>query len=515
MRRALGLAVVLAVALCATASADVLSDPTLTLDTYFAPPSGIARTDFTAGATSSPHASATDTSLNRIYSVGETGSGTSGNVAIVARHPDGTSDTSFGVNGQVVVSVSSSVEDYGIDLLVLPDHHLRILVKTGTGSTTDGALVGLLPDGTADTAFGAGVNTVNSASLNGIVTFEGAFQAAYPGQLSNLTPETPNAFALAPDGRLAVTGDSAHGGTDDNTFVAMFNADGSLATGFGTRGTLVQDRSGNASADQGADIAFRPAGGIVVLVQLGPTTSAASALHAYTVAGADDPSFANGGDLALAVGDPPTIPAALLVYNGQLWVTGSTRTAADTNAFIARAGADGSGLQSRQFDMRGQLVDPAQAVTSQGDALVIAPAYNGTPRTLVVVGSVTSASATDWAAAAFNDIDGDVAAAGFGDIGIPAPGSGPLVSVAAGGDGAVSITGPYQETVTTPSSSITYTRFGDARLLIDADKACNLNLRVSDPLELTVAPGVLGSVSLAVANGGTRTCGGSISVPGP
>ena len=491
----LGLASLGALALAAPAPATVYPPPSLTLDSSFSPPSGIARSDFVPGTTSTPHASAVDG--NRIYSVGESGSGTAGNVAIAARHPDGTFDTSFGGTGQVVVTVFSSVEDSGVDVVVLPDHHIRILAATGsTGSSTrDGAIVGLMPDGSPDTAFGKA-----DGVEDGVVTFAGAF-----------SPDIPAAIAAAPDGRLAVTGDVARNGNDD-TFVSMFNADGTPNTAFGGTGTVMVDRSGNTSADAGVDIAFRPGGGVVVLVQLGPASNAASALHAFTDSGGDATAFGNNGDLPLAVGDAPTIPTALLVYAGRVWVTGSTRTGADTNAFLARAEADGSGLQSRQFDMRGQLIAASQAVTSKGQALTVAP---GTPDTLVVAGSVDTGSGPDWAAAAFNDLDGNLADAGFGDVAISTPGSSGLTGVSAGADGWVAITGPYQDTVKTPTSESTYTRFGDARLLIDAEKTCNLNLTVSHPLELSLTPGSTAPVDLQVTNGGTKSCGGTISVPSP
>ncbi|MCW3017118.1 MAG: hypothetical protein JWO02_4210, partial [Solirubrobacterales bacterium] len=401
------------------------------------------------------------------------------------------------------------VEDSGVDVVVLPDHHIRILAATGsTGSSTrDGAIVGLMPDGTRDTAFGAA-----DGVADGIVTFAGAF-----------SPDIPAAIAAAPDGRLAVTGDVARNGNDD-TFVSMFNADGTPNTAFGATGTVMVDRSGYTSADAGVDIAFRPGGGVVVLVQLGPASSATSALHAFTDSGGDDTAFASNGDLPLAVGDAPTLPTALLVYAGRLWVTGSTRTGADTTAFLARAEADGSGLQSRQFDMRGQLIDPSLAVTSAGEAMTIVPGVSGGPDTLVVAGSVTSTSSTDWAAAAFNGLDGNLADAGFGDIAIQTPGSAGLTGVSAG-QGWVAITGPYQDTVTTPTSQSTYTRFGDARLLLggglppvvpdpNAGKTCNLALSVTRPLELTLPWTQTAPVTFQVANNGTLACGGSISVSG-
>ena len=85
-RGAIGM-VVAAYALASPALA-AAPPPSLSLQSAFAPPTGIVRTDFTDGTTSTPHETAIDG--DRIYTVGETNSGASGDTAIVARHRDGT-----------------------------------------------------------------------------------------------------------------------------------------------------------------------------------------------------------------------------------------------------------------------------------------------------------------------------------------------------------------------------------------------------------------------------------------
>ncbi|MFL5846957.1 MAG: hypothetical protein ACJ762_19925 [Solirubrobacteraceae bacterium] len=478
MRRALGV-VALVVVSAATAAAATFPAPSLTLQSSFSPPVGIARTDLIDQTTSTPYANAV--SGDRLITVGEAGSGSSGDIGIAAHRFDGTLDPAFSDDGRVVVVIAGT-EDRALDLAVLPSGAIRVLAQVG--ATT--RIVGLTSTGAVDTSFGAADGTPDD------------------GQIV-INALTPTAIAVAGDGRLAVTGTSTN-----DTVVAMFNADGTPVTTFGINGFATINRSGDATPDGGADIAFRPGGGVLVLGAIGSGGTGTAFLHALNDAGADDPGFSDDGDLALAIGDAPTEPHALVVYAGRYWLTGSTRTGTDTNAFLARVEADGTGLQSRQFDMRGQLIDPATAVTSVGDSLAVVP---GTPDTLVVSGSVASASGTDWAAAAFNNLGGDVNAASFGDIAISVPGSGGINSVTAGPAGSVFVAGPYQETVTTPSSSITYTRIGEAKLVIDAEKACNLTLTVPSPLELVLRPGVAGSVDVKVTNQGTRACAGAITVP--
>jgi hypothetical protein len=133
----------------------------------------------------------------------------------------------------------------------------------------------------------------------------------------------------------------------------------------------------------------------------------------------------------------------------------------------------------------------------------------------VVGGSVASGSGTDWAAAAFNNLDSDVSALGLGTVALSIPGDGGIASVAAVSGQRLAVTGPYRETVTTPSSSVTYTRSADALLAVDVDKQCNLALAITRPLELVTPPGKAAPVGLKVTNTGTRACAGTVTVPAP
>jgi hypothetical protein len=495
-RRAATLVAALAAVGASVALAATYPSPSLSLDSSFSPPSGIARADFgtaEAPTTSIPLANAVDG--DRLYTVGQAGSPS--DVGIMAHHLDGTLDSSFSDDGRLVIAVGAgSTPDKAVDVAVLADHRIRILVATGSGSAQDTAIIGLMPDGSVDPDFGAADGTPD-----GIVSF-GA-----PAHM----PNVPAALAVGGDGRLAVAG-SVAGATSDS-FVALREANGAPVPTFGPdpAGIVQFDHSGDATPDQASDVVFRP-GGVLVFGQFGASGATSAYLRAFTIDGAVDPSFSDDGDLVPAVGDAPTVSGALLSYAGRYWFTGGTYTGTDQNAYLARVEADGSGLQSRQFDMRGQLIDPAQAVASIGDALAVVP---GTPDTLVVTGAVSSSSGTEWGAAAFNNLDLDVASLGFGDIAIGAPGSFGIAGVAAGPGRSVFITGGYTETITTPSSSTTTTRFAEARLLIDAEKKCNLALTVPSPLELVLKPGVPGAVDLHVSNGGTLACGGTITVPAP
>jgi uncharacterized delta-60 repeat protein len=490
---ALLLAAVAAAALAAPASAAIPA-PSLSVDTAFAPTTGVASYDFTSGTASDvPNGVATDG--DRIYAVGEVRDATGdANIGILARHANGTIDTSFSGDGKMVIPIAAGTgRDLGASIVVLPNHRLRILGATDVDPTSatnlDVAIVGLLPDGSPDPSFGPGGT--------GLVKFP-----------IGTGDDTPNRMVADAAGRLAIAGSTKSGSSDD-AFVSLRLPDGSPPPGFGTAGVRVLNRAGGTLNDRAIDLAFRPGGGLVAVLQIATdaaTNRYVTALHAFREdTGADDPAFARTGDLVLPVGDPDTVPGAVIAYDGRLYVTGSTKVGADTDAFLARVDAAGGGFESRRFDMRGSAApDPAQAVTSQGLDLAVAP---GATPTLVVVGSLTTSSGTGWAAAAFNTLGGPLAAAGYGDVVLPNPGQGALIGVAPLADDRLAVAGSILNTSSLDTS------FGQAKLEVDADKTCDLALTVPRPLELTLHGSASAPIALRIRNNGTKACGGSIAVP--
>ena len=382
---------------------------------------------------------------------------------------------------------------------MLPDGRLRIAaaidVDTTSAINLDVAVVGVLANGGLDPSFGGG---------DGVV--------AFPVGTAN---DTPTRMALDPvTGRIAVTGTTVASAKDD-FFVALIEPAGTLAA-FGTNGVRTYNRGGVAGAsvslnDRGTDVLFRPGGGILALLQVETDPDAnlngwQAVLHAFTDTGGDDARFSDDGDMVLGVGEPDTIPGGMTSYQDQLWVTGSTKTGQDTDAFLARSNADGSDLQSRRFDMRGNTVAPDQAVTSQGNDLAVVP---GVPPTLVVGGFMTGDAGTDWAAAAFNDLTAGVGSFGIGDTVMATPGQGTIVGVAPGSGQWAAAGGSLLDLNSADTS------FGTARLMIDADKECDLALEIVRPLEIGIAWGQPLPLTLRVTNVGTLACGGAIAVPAP
>lgn len=135
------------------------------------------------------------------------------NFLIVRFNTDGTLDNTFGTNGSVVTDYSGQDESaFAVD--VQTDG--RIVVAGG--SLSGGPILGFkvvryLQNGTLDSSFGVGGKVYESFDdLGGI----------------------PQTMLIQPDGKIVVAG------TDNNSmlFVARFNLDGGLDTGFATNGRI-------------------------------------------------------------------------------------------------------------------------------------------------------------------------------------------------------------------------------------------------------------------------------------
>jgi hypothetical protein len=484
-------ALAVAAALLAPASASAQSPaPTLAVDTNYAF-SGIVGYDFTVASGISPDGAdgaAIDTAFDRHYAVGEgTRSGT--DVAVVARRGNGDLDPTFAGDGTFALDVTTGEFDAATAMAVLPDHRLRILGFTDTGTGFDVVLVGLLPNGAPDPAFGGG---------DGVIVF--------PVDDLSTADDFPTRMAVDQAGRIAITGTTEL--LTDDTFVAVRNADGTPAAGFGDDGFV--HLGGLASGDDaGTDVAWRGSG-VVVLVQSGGD----AALRALDAAGDDDDSFAGDGELPLEPNGAAanTGAGALTTYGNWIFVTGSVDVAGDLAAYLARVDSAGNGLQSRLFEMRGNVYPANQQVASRAYDLDVA---RGEPDTLVVAGSVTTDTGSDWGAIAFNGLDGDLAAMPSGDVVIPPVSKqGEAYGVAAGTNGAVALAGTLIDSTVTGGGT-NDTSIGMARLLVDAEKQCDLGLSIAAPLELVLRGTAPSAVTLVARNGGLRACGGSVSVPAP
>lgn len=505
--------------------------PSVSADTNFSPPTGLSDFDFSPGTSvDAAGGVAVDAGLGRIYTVGETRiNSTDPAIGITARRLDGTLDPGFSEDGKLTINLAEGTQrDAGYAIAVLPGGALRVLATTDVdpGSTSaqtnlNVALVAVNPDGTLDLSWGGGDAWIH-----------------FPAGSGN---DVPARMEIDPaTGRFAITGCAIAGvsgtscGSGKDSFVAVRNADGSapgpaVAGGFDAEGVRVIDRGGTkpksesdptpvALNDRGIDVAWRPGGGLVALLQV--ETNPAdndndwhSVLRGLAEDGTDLPAFSEDADLDLPIGDPDVVPGGLLVHDGRLWVSGAVRSGDNGEAYLARLDPDGSNLQFRTWDVRGGVVPAETPVGSQGNDLVVVP---GTPESLIVGGFTTLAEGTAWSASVFQGFTGDLAAARLGEriFAMPRNSSGydqqgTLVSLAAGGDGWAAAGGSLLDLSSADTS------YGTARLLVDAEKRCDLTVEVPRPLEIAFDAMRPAAIDVKVTNAGTKVCAGAVEVPAP
>ena len=94
-----------------------------------------------------------------------------------------------------------------------------------------------------------------------------------------------------------------------------------------------------------------------------------------------------------------------------------------------------------------------------------------------------------------------MASAGFGSAVLQAPGQGGLLSAAAGA-GWVAVAGTHVDSNTADNS------YGNARLLIDTEKRCELALAVAEPAEIVFRGTAPSALTATITNNGRGPAAG-------
>ncbi|MBI2440392.1 MAG: hypothetical protein HYV35_03370 [Lentisphaerae bacterium] len=157
----------------------------------------------------------------KIVAAGYATSATVYDFALARYNTNGTLDTSFGPNGDGMLTTSfGSGFDYATAVALQADGKIVVAGNTlvSVANSNDFALARYLTNGTLDTSFGT-----NGTGL--MVT---------PIGTNN---DVANAMAIQSDDKIVVAGYSWQGANSNDFAMARYNADGTLDTGFGTNGT--------------------------------------------------------------------------------------------------------------------------------------------------------------------------------------------------------------------------------------------------------------------------------------
>lgn len=251
--------------------------------------------------------------------------------ALVRLNADGSRDTSFDLDGRVLLQVDPSAD--ALDVLAQPRLMAdgRIVVVGSTGSSdpngpADFLLARFHADGSLDDSFnGTGLRTV-SFNLGGINRDGGS------------------GLALRPDGRIVAGGGAYTVTSSGDLAVAQLDAGGGLDAGFGPGGRVVVPFDlGGSLDDYGGRVELDAQGRILLL---GSAEASAQFVRDFVLArllsnGALDPAFGNGGRVVVPFdifGPVPDDRAARLLFtpDGGLLMVGTVR--------IGALGRNGVGL---------------------------------------------------------------------------------------------------------------------------------------------------------------------------
>ena len=277
--------------------------------------------------------------------------------------PDGSVDSGFGSNGQVMLDLDGS-SDSARAVHLLADG--KILVAGdgqffNSGGNGDLVVIRLLADGAVDTSFGdSGIARADSGA----------------------TFEFTNAVTTLQDGTIVI------GGAASSDFVmAAFNADGSSASGFGTDGIVTLDFAGETDTLEALLTVPNWNGQGERIVAAGSSRTDSSTLTAdfaaamFTSSGQLETGFGTAGTATFDVSAGSRDEATdVLLWQGQLVLAGFSGTFnTATNADFALLGVDLNGQPIADFSVDGSSTlidffgsaDEAQAVVAGMNDLTV------------------------------------------------------------------------------------------------------------------------------------------------
>jgi len=270
-------------------------------------------------------------------------------------NPDGSVDLTFGTNGLLVISATSTTNTVARAVAVQSDGRIVVAGQTGAPGSFDFFLARYNTNGSPDTTFNSTGQTTTD--------FGPGDDAAY-------------AVLVQADGKILLAGTS--GG---DFALARYNTNGSLDTSFHGTGTEVNDLG--SPADVIGALAATPDGHVFAAGSSG----GAAALARYNADGSPDPTFNGTGTLRLAQ----------LVADNQ--TTGLT-VQSDGKPIVA-ARTPGGDFATARLNQGGSL-DTTFATTGiavadfgsfdDADAVLIEPATAGTMGDIIVVGTTGTGS---------------------------------------------------------------------------------------------------------------------------
>ena len=265
------------------------------------------RVTYTFGGPDDAEAVAVQPDGKIVLAGGSDSVGVGGHFAAVRLNADGSVDTSFGTNGEVISTVGGSIAK--ANAMAIQTDGRIVLAGATSDSPGEFALLRLNADGSHDASFGGGAGVTTA--------------------IAGTTGTWGDAVAVQRDGKIVAAGKTD---TDTDTVFALarYNPDGSLDASFGTGGTVT------GPVGRAASVVVQRDGKILVVGRHEDIFADRQFRDSMVVArfnadGTPDAGFGNGGSLTYQSrhGNQPTFDAAL--QGDRIIVAGAASNGADND----------------------------------------------------------------------------------------------------------------------------------------------------------------------------------------
>ncbi len=270
-----------------------------------------------------------------------------------------------------MITTVSENDDLIFSLAIQTDDKLVVAgYSTNNGNFYDFLLVRYNSDGSLDTSF----------DTDGIVITDFSLR------------DYGRAVLIQPDGKIIVTGDTAHSVMMNLYFdfaVARYNSDGSLDTSFDTDGKVTTDLG--SYWDETCCIALQSDNKIVVAGQTWNGNDYDLALTRYNGDGSVDNNFGTDGRVITPVGNNDDLGSGVGIQpDGKILVAGASNNSYNYDFALVRHNADGS--LDTNFHADGKVTTPIGSGHDYGSALAIQADGK-----IIVNGSTVSNDTSDFA----------------------------------------------------------------------------------------------------------------------
>jgi uncharacterized delta-60 repeat protein len=284
--------------------------------------------------------------------------------ALSRYNSDGSLDTSFGINGQVITDVNGS-SNSGYGSILQSDGKIVVVGdayydgSTTPTSTSDFSLSRYTSDGSLDTSFGTGGIVTTNITTGDL---DSSYDVAY-------------SVVQQSDGKIVVVGDATlFSGSYSDFALSRYSSDGSLDTSFGINGIVTTDFKG--SDDTGYSVIQQSDGKIVVAGDTYDTSTSQTdfALSRYNSDGSLDTSFGISGIVTTDFnGEDDTATSVTQQRDGKLIVAGTTNdnSGNSDNFALSRYNSDGS--LDTSFGTNGKITTDFNNDTDNGYTATLQP----------------------------------------------------------------------------------------------------------------------------------------------